>query len=55
MDKAQELHRDLEVEVFKVNQMGREFYSRYGFKQLEEKFHEPTGQQVLHLRFTASK
>ncbi|MBV1910031.1 MAG: GNAT family N-acetyltransferase [Kangiellaceae bacterium] len=52
MDKAQSLHGDLEVEVFKENSIGREFYSRYGFKQIEEKLHEPTGQQVLRLRFT---
>jgi len=55
MDKAQELHGDLEVEVFKENSIGRKFYSRYGFKELEEKIHEPTGQQVLRLQFTANK
>ena len=55
MDKAQELHGDLEVEVFKTNTIGRKFYSRYGFEQLEEKLHEPTGQQVLRLKFTANK
>lgn len=47
MDKAQELHGDLEVEVFKENSIGRKFYSQYGFEQLEEKLHEPTGQQVF--------
>lgn len=55
MDKAQEIHGDLEVEVFKVNFIGRSFYSKYGFEQLEEKLHEPTGQQVLRLKFTANK
>jgi putative acetyltransferase len=55
MDKAQEIHGDLEVEVFKENSIGREFYSRYGFSQLEEKLHEPTGRQVLRLAFTANK
>jgi len=55
MDKAQELHGDLEVEVFKENLIGRKFYSRYGFEHLEEKLHEPTGQQVLRLKFTANK
>ena len=53
MDKAQELHGDLEVEVFKVNSMGRKFYAQYGFEFLTESLHEPTGQQVLRLRFTA--
>jgi putative acetyltransferase len=55
MDKAQELHGDLEVGVFKENYIGRKFYSQYGFVQLEEKWHEPTGQKVLRLKFTANK
>lgn len=55
MDKAQKLHGELEVEVFKENVIGRNFYTRYGFEQIEEKLHEPTGQQVLRLKFTANK
>ena len=55
MDKAQELHGNLEVEVFKSNTIGRQFYSKYGFEHLEEKLHEPTGQRVLRLTFTANK
>jgi putative acetyltransferase len=54
MDKAQELHGDLEVEVFKENAIGRNFYSKYGFEHLEEKLHEPTGQQLLRLKFAAN-
>ena len=50
MDKAQKLHGDLEVEVFKENSIGRKFYSQYGFELLEEKVHEPTGQQILRLK-----
>ena len=55
MDKAQALHGDLEVEVFKENAIGRTFYARYGFEPLEEKLHEPTGQQVLRLKYTVGK
>ncbi|WGK68757.1 GNAT family N-acetyltransferase [Candidatus Haliotispira prima] len=55
MDKAQELRGDLEVEVFKENSIGRKFYLQYGFQHLEEKLYEPTGQQVLRLKFTADK
>ena len=55
MDKAHEIHGDLEVEVFKANTIGRKFYAQYGFEPLEEKLHEPTGQQVLRLKFTANK
>ncbi|HEB28140.1 MAG TPA: GNAT family N-acetyltransferase [Porticoccus sp.] len=54
-DKAQALYGDLEVEVFKENTIGRNFYSKYGFENLEEKLHEPTGQQVLRLEFTANR
>ncbi|WP_320818826.1 GNAT family N-acetyltransferase [Thalassolituus sp.] len=52
MDKAQALHGDLEVEVFKENSIGRAFYQRYGFEFIEQKLHKPTGQQVLRLRFS---
>ena len=55
MDKAQKLHGDLEVEVFKKNSIGRNFYAKYGFKLIEEKIHEPTGEQILRLKFTANK
>lgn len=55
MDKAQALHGDLEVEVFEKNAIGRHFYSHYGFQLIEEKNHEPTGERVLRLKFTANK
>ena len=51
MNKAQELHDELEVEVFAENALGRQFYARYGFEQLEEKLHEATGQKLLRLKF----
>jgi len=55
MDKAQELHGDLEVEVFEMNSVGRNFYDQYGFKLIEEKIHEPTGERALRLKYTANK
>ena len=55
MDKAQALHGDLEVEVFKRNQVGCRFYDQYGFRLIEEKIHEQTGEEVLRLKFTADK
>lgn len=55
MDKAQEIHGDLEVEVFQANAIGRQFYSSYGFEQLLEKIHEETGNTLLRLRFIADK
>ena len=52
MDKAQDIHGSLGVEVFRENTIGRDFYSRCSFELLEEKLHEPTGQQVLRLKYT---
>lgn len=55
MDKAQELHGDLEVEVFEKNSIGCDFYAQYGFKLMEKKIHEQTGERLLRLEFTATK
>jgi putative acetyltransferase len=54
MDKAQALRGNLELEVFKANTIGRAFYERYGFKPQEETLHEPTGQPLLRLKFSAT-
>lgn len=53
MDKAYSLHTTLELDVFKENSIGRKFYARYGFAEIEETTHEQTGQQVLRLRYAA--
>ena len=55
LDKARELHEDLEVEVFSRNLMGRKFYLKYGFVMIEEKIHEDTGHKILRLKFSANK
>jgi len=55
MDKAQELHGDLEVDVFEKNSIGRKFYSQYGFELIEEKIHEPTGEITLRLKYSGRK
>ena len=54
MDKARELRDELEVEVFKANQIGRAFYAKYGLELIEAKIHAPTGQDVLRLRLSAT-
>ena len=53
MDKAQELHGDLEVEVFEANSIGCRFYSNYGFEPVGKKIHDKTGHVVLCLKFSA--
>ncbi|WP_085970180.1 GNAT family N-acetyltransferase [Blastopirellula marina] len=55
MDKAVQLRSELEVEVFVANSIGRAFYDRYGFVPLEVTHHEPTGQDVLRMRFPAKE
>jgi len=55
MDKAQELRGELEVEVFKANTIGRNFYDRYGFKLLREGVHEQTGHDLLRLKLDGTK
>ena len=52
MDKAQQLHGDLEVEVFEKNSTGRAFYQQYGFTLIERKRHADTGEILLRLKFS---
>lgn len=47
-----ESHEELEVEVFKENNIGRVFYDKYGFELLEEQYNEESGQQVLRLKMS---
>ena len=51
MDQAQTIHGELEVEVFEENTIGRKFYDRYGFKFMEKKTNEATGNSALRLKF----
>ncbi|WP_299205489.1 GNAT family N-acetyltransferase [uncultured Amphritea sp.] len=53
MDKAHTLHKELEVEVFKKNSIGRKFYSQYGFEFQAESIHSATKNSVLRLKFIA--
>ena len=44
------LHKNLEVEVFEKNEIGRAFYKKYGFNLIREFTHEESGERVLRLR-----
>ncbi len=55
MDKAQERHGNLEVEVFAKNMIGRRFYEKYGFEFMGKKMHEETGYYLLRLKFAGSE
>lgn len=52
VDKAREIHNELYVEVFEKNHIGRNFYTKYGFKFVEEKMHKETGEKVLCLKYS---
>ena len=51
MDKARSIREVLELDVFKDNRVGRKFYEKYGFRQVDEHVHEDTGFIQLRLRF----
>lgn len=48
-----EKQKELEVEVFVKNTIGRSFYDKFGFKTYEESLHEPTGEMVLRMKFSS--
>ena len=52
MDKARSIRDVLELDVFKDNLVGRKFYARYGFRQVDEHLHEETGFMQLRLRLS---
>lgn len=53
MDKARELHGELEVEVFEANRPARRFYAAYGFEPQSARLHE-TGHRLVRLRHRAA-
>lgn len=53
VDKARDLHGDLEVEVFEINSIGLQFYLKYGFVPFLEKIHDVTGKKVIRLKLSA--
>ena len=55
MDKARDLRAQLEVEVFSENTIGGAFYRKYGFTQVEEKRHEPTGLGMVRLSIAGNR
>ena len=51
MDFVSQFHKELEVEVFKDNKIGRAFYDKYGFKIIKEHLHEETKRELLRMKF----
>ena len=52
VDKAGSVRDVLELDVFKDNLVGRKFYEKYGFRQVDEHLHEETGFMQLRLRLS---
>ena len=48
-----EFHKELEVEVFKDNKIGRSFYDKYGFNIIKEYFHEESSQVLIRMKFNS--
>ncbi|UTW56313.1 GNAT family N-acetyltransferase [Kordiimonas sp. SCSIO 12610] len=55
MDHAADQRNRLELDVFKANHIGQQFYFRYGFQKLYEHMHEETGNMLLRLAYTPPK
>ena len=43
-------HKNLEVEVFEKNKIGRAFYDKHGFQLVKEFTHQESGENVLKMR-----
>jgi putative acetyltransferase len=46
-----ESHSELDVEVFEKNAIGRAFYEKYGFVQINKYYHAESKNEVLRLRY----
>ena len=46
-----ESHSELDVEVFEKNAIGRAFYEKYGFVQINKYYHTESKNEVLRLRY----
>ncbi len=52
MDHAKSIRNVLELDVFKDNAIGRNFYKKYGFIEEYEHIHKETGFMQLRLKLT---
>jgi len=51
VNHMKQFHKELEVEVFEQNKIGRPFYEKSGFKTIHEYVHEQTNQKVLRMKY----
>lgn len=50
MDHATSIRESLELDVFEENSIGRSFYEKYGFREINRHMHEETGHMQLRLK-----
>lgn len=50
VNHMKQFHKNLEVEVFDQNKIGKPFYEKYGFKVYKEYIMESTNQKVLRMK-----
>jgi len=48
---VKEFHDELEVEVFEMNAIGRSFYEKYGFVQINRYYHTESNSYILRLYY----
>ena len=51
LDYVAPLHKTLELNVFEKNDVGRQFYQKYGFYKVSEEFDKNSGQKQFRLRY----
>lgn len=51
VNHMKQFHKELEVEVFEQNKIGKPFYEKFGFKIINEYIHEETNHKVLRLKY----
>eukprot|EP00164_Ancoracysta_twista_P024681 GFYU01046917.1.p1 GENE.GFYU01046917.1~~GFYU01046917.1.p1 ORF type:complete len:149 (+),score=29.28 GFYU01046917.1:44-490(+) len=54
MQHAIDLKKTLELDVFKLNPIGRAFYKKFGFEEVEESYDEDAEQWQIRLRYTSA-
>ena len=48
-------HAQLEVDVFRMNRMGRSFYNKFGFSKIGESIHKDSGNPVVRMAYKTRK
>lgn len=50
VNHIKQFHKELEVEVFQKNKIGKPFYEKYGFRTIKEYIQEGTNENVLRMK-----